>query len=78
MLKHRNLGQKDRVQAKVPRPLPIHLEPFIRPRGLLSKKDCGICAKWKEAGVKGLEQYNDLCNIKATGAWNGDSGGAQP
>lgn len=63
-LKHGHLGQKDRGTSHGPQASAHHLEPFIRPKGLLSRKDRGTCAEWKEAGVEGLEQCGDQLHYR--------------
>lgn len=57
-------------------PLPIHWEPFIRPRGLLSRKDYGIGAERKGAAVKEVQQRSDKPPIiVAAKLQQGDPGG---
>ena len=57
-------------------PLLIHWEPFIRLRGFLSRKDCGVGAEWKGAAVKEVEQRSDKPHIiVAAKLQQGDPGG---
>lgn len=74
-LKHGHLGQKDRGSSHGPQASAHSLGAIHQATGLVIQGE--ICVEWNEADVEGLESAVTNCNIETTGAWNGDSEGAQ-